>query len=114
MRAELLHRAFENVIRNAVKYTAPGSTVEVRVRQEAAGRRFVVDVADRGPGVADADLQQIFEPFYRAEQDGSAVGFGLGLAIARRAVEAHGGTMQARNREGGGLAVSMSVPLPSA
>lgn len=110
--AESLHRAFENIIRNAVKHTAEGSTVEVVARVEAGV--LLVTVADRGPGVPAADLAKIFEPFYRAESAtaGSAPdGFGLGLAIARRATEVHGGSIRARNRDGGGLVVEMRLPL---
>ena len=66
---------------------------------------------DRGPGVDAAELEQIFEPFYRGAQAQSGRGFGLGLAIARRAVEVHGGRVRAANRPGGGLLVEMSVPL---
>lgn len=110
VRAELLHRAFENVIRNGVKFTAQGSAVEVRVARRPDA--FVVTVADRGPGVPEADLPAIFEPFYRGENGQGAAGFGLGLAIAKRALEAHGGHISARNRPGGGLEVSLDLPLP--
>jgi two-component system, OmpR family, sensor kinase len=112
VRAELLHRAVENIVRNAVKYTAPGSTVEVSAGR--AGNHFRVTVADRGPGVAESDLAAIFEPFYRGKtSDGGqgSPGFGLGLAIARRAVEAHGGSLTARNREGGGLVMELDLPV---
>lgn len=110
--AEALHRAFENMIRNAVKHTAEGSTVEVEARLQAGTLR--VSVADRGPGVPEADLERIFEPFYRGEPPpgGPAPdGFGLGLAITRRAAEVHGGTLRARNRDGGGLVVEMCLPI---
>lgn len=106
---ELIQRAFENVIRNAVKYTGEGTEVDV----EAWGEQglFVLQVADRGPGVPEEDLEAIFEPFYRAVNGSSAGGFGLGLAIARRAVTAHGGDIRARNRDGGGLVVEIRLPL---
>lgn len=109
VRAELLHRAVENVVRNAVKYTAPGTTVEVAAGR--SGQAFRVTVADRGPGVPEADLAAIFEPFYRGQAGEGQAGFGLGLAIARRAVEAHGGSLVARNREGGGLVMELELPL---
>jgi two-component system, OmpR family, sensor kinase len=109
VRAELLHRAVENIVRNAVKYTAPGTTVEVSA--ERSGDSFRVTVADRGPGVREADLAAIFDPFYRGQAGEGQAGFGLGLAIARRAVEAHGGHLTARNREGGGLVMELELPL---
>jgi two-component system, OmpR family, sensor kinase len=110
VRAELVHRAVENIIRNAVKFTHPGSTVEVSAGR--AGEGFRVTVADRGPGVPEADLQAIFEPFHRGGNGQATPGFGLGLAIARRAMEAHGGTLTARNRDGGGLVMELELPLP--
>lgn len=106
---ELIQRAFENVIRNAVKYTGEGTEVDVEARAEQG--QFVLRVGDRGPGVPEGDLKAIFEPFYRASNGSSAGGFGLGLAIARRAVTAHGGDIRARNRDGGGLVVEIRLPL---
>jgi two-component system, OmpR family, sensor kinase len=108
-RGELLQRAFENVIRNGVKYTGEGTTVEVRASVE--GGNFVLRVADRGPGVPEADHEAIFEPFYRGLNGRAASGFGLGLAIAKRAVVAHGGRIVASGRVGGGLVVEISLPL---
>lgn len=110
VRAELVGRAVENVIRNAVKFTAPGTAVEVTAGPDAADAAFLVRVADRGPGVAEADLDAIFEPFYRGAAGSSGPGFGLGLAIARRAIAAHGGRVDARNRPGGGLEVEIRLP----
>ncbi len=106
---ELVQRAFENVIRNAVKYTVDGSCVEVRAVRE--GESFVLCVEDRGPGVPVADLEAMFDPFYRGGNARGAGGFGLGLAIARRAVIAHGGTIGAPNRDGGGLLMEIRLPI---
>lgn len=105
--AELLYRAFENVIRNAVKYTAPGSCVEIQARSHAGG--LDICVADRGPGVPEHALQDMFEPFQRIGDSGHS-GFGLGLAIARRAIESHGGSISAHARDGGGLEVRIHLP----
>ncbi|MEW6367124.1 MAG: ATP-binding protein [Acidobacteriota bacterium] len=109
--AGLLHRAVENVVRNAVKYTRPGTTVEVNATRSASSEVFTVSVADRGPGVEEGELRAIFEPFYRGATGQPGPGFGLGLAIARRAVEVHGGRVHARNRDGGGLVIEMCLPL---
>jgi two-component system OmpR family sensor kinase len=106
--AELLHRAVENVVRNAVKYTAEGSSVEIELSAHAG--KAVLVVADRGPGIPPEELERVFEPFYRAASD-TAKGFGLGLAIAQRAIASHGGAIRARNRADGGLRVEIELPL---
>ena len=111
VRGELLHRAIENVVRNAIKYTLPGTTIEVSARTSLSGDTFLVSVADRGSGVAENELEAIFEPFYRSAIGQPGPGFGLGLAIARRAVEAHSGRVRASNREGGGLRIEIELPL---
>ncbi|WP_342593181.1 HAMP domain-containing sensor histidine kinase [Ramlibacter agri] len=108
VRGELLYRAFENVIRNAVRYTAPGTAVEVSARADDGA--LVVTVADRGPGVPEASRSVMFEPFTRLEGSSSVRGVGLGLAIARRALDVHGGSIEASAREGGGLVMSMRLP----
>ena len=94
---ELLRRAVENVIRNAIRHAPSGTTVEVTVK----GRTILV--RDYGPGVPEPDLPRIFDPFYRVENDRNRLsgGVGLGLAIARRAVELHKGSIQARNADPG-------------
>lgn len=111
---ELIYRAFENVIRNAVKYTAPGTTVEVN-----AGIRegvLEVSVQDRGPGVPAELCEEIFLPFRRLENGRTDApgqnipGTGLGLAIARRALILHGGSIRAEPRGGGGLCVVSTLP----
>ena len=116
---ELLRSAFENVIRNAVRYGAAGSEVSVEARRETAqsGEAAIeVTVRDHGPGVSGKDLEAIFEPFYRvdAARHRAVGGDGLGLAIAARSVAAHGGIISARNAEGGGLIVSMRLPVRAA
>lgn len=110
VRGELLYRAFENVIRNAVKYTAAGTAVEVRAHTDAAGEQLVVTVADRGPGVPEEFRGLMFEPFTRLEGSAPVRGVGLGLAIARRALDVHGGTIEAGARDGGGLRMTLRVP----
>lgn len=109
-RAELLYRAFENVIRNGLKYTAAGTAVEVQAERRAAPNRLRVTILDRGPGIPESDLQAVFKPFFRSETGAATAGFGLGLAIARRAIEAHGGNIRALNREGGGLCIEIALP----
>jgi two-component system, OmpR family, sensor kinase len=108
---ELLHRAIENVVRNAVRFTPVGTAVEISVIESPQANECHVTVADRGPGVAVAELEAIFEPFYRSAERQAGGGSGLGLAIARRAVEAHGGRVRARNRLEGGLEIDIQVPL---
>ena len=109
---ELLYRAFENVIRNAIKFTGPDTAVEVSasVFTDEAGRRLKVSVSDRGPGASDALLKAMFDPFVRGDNGTQGVGHGLGLAIARRAVRAHGGDIAAHRREGGGLVIDIELP----
>ncbi|HEY0232023.1 MAG TPA: ATP-binding protein [Dokdonella sp.] len=109
-----LYSAFENVIRNALAYTADGSAVSVRLNRAADNLNFAqVSVRDHGPGVPAADLARIFEPFYRVDnaRTRASGGTGLGLAIARRAIERHRGSIVARNAEQDGLEVIIRVPL---
>jgi two-component system OmpR family sensor kinase len=108
-RAELLQRAVENVVRNAVKYTSEGSSVEVKL--SAAGERARLVVRDYGPGVAPGEAGRIFEPFYRSRSDASIDGFGLGLAIAHAAIATHNGSIRAQNADGSGLSVEIELPL---
>jgi len=108
---ELLQRAIENVIRNAVRFTADGTEVEVTLAPQA--RRAVLTVRDQGPGVPDDALQHIFKPFYRVDGDRarSTGGTGLGLAITERAVNLHGGSVRAQNHPDQGLLVTIELPL---
>ena len=115
---ELLRSAVENVVRNAVRYTAEGTAVEVALRkQNGSSDHFaVISVRDRGNGVPEEALEKIFRPFYRTEDARdrqSGGGTGLGLAITERAVRMHGGTVAATNAPGGGLSVEMKLLLPA-
>lgn len=106
---ELIYRAFENVIRNAVKFTAPGTAVEIRARVSGDSSMLETSVQDRGPGVPSDMLEAIFEPFTRVEGSESVRGTGLGLAIARRTMAMHGGSITAALREGGGLTIILKL-----
>jgi len=112
---DLLRSAVENVVRNATRYTAEGTTVEVRLeRQQSANgeEEIIVRVLDSGPGVPDEALQKIFEPFYRLDdaRNRQTGGAGLGLSIADRAIRLHGGQLRASNRKEGGLQVEIRIP----
>jgi two-component system, OmpR family, sensor kinase len=112
--ADGLKSAIENVVRNALVYGDPAQPVEVEVTVMADEAR--VRVLDRGPGVPDAELSRIFEPFYRTDKsrDHQRAGQGIGLAITARVTELHGGSVSARNRVGGGLEMLLTLPLGSA
>jgi len=107
--AELLRRAIENVMRNAVRHTPDNTVVEAKL--EAAKGKAVVSIRDHGPGVPEEALGRIFDAFYRVEtdRDRASGGAGLGLSIARRAVELHQGTIRARNAAPG-LLVEIELP----
>jgi two-component system sensor histidine kinase CpxA len=110
--AELLHSAIENVIRNAIRYTGPGNSVEVQLASSADLASARILVHDHGQGVPESELVNIFEPFYRVADDRNrqAGGTGLGLAIANRVVRIHGGTIKARNMLPHGLEVEILLP----
>ncbi len=110
---ELLQRAIENVVRNALRHTAENTEVRVELRLDEAGRCLSLTILDRGPGVPEAELAAIFEPFRRGSEARQGDGHGLGLAIARRVIQSHGGSITAANRPDGGLAVHMLLPMPS-
>ncbi|HEY0720861.1 MAG TPA: ATP-binding protein [Gammaproteobacteria bacterium] len=107
----LLRSAVENVMRNAVRYTAPQGAVSVALRSEQG--EAVIVVRDHGTGVPEEELGKLFHPFSRVGEarDRASGGYGLGLAISRQAVESHGGTITAANAEGGGLVVTIRLPL---
>jgi two-component system sensor histidine kinase CpxA len=114
----LLHSAIENVVRNAVRYTAAGTTVEIHLERRIGdeGEEVAVRVLDSGPGVPDVDLERIFQPFYRIDdaRNRQTGGAGLGLSIADRAIRLHGGRVRASNRPEGGLEVEIRIPAAPA
>jgi len=111
----LLHSAVENVVRNAIRYTAEGSSVEIGLtcEERSGGAEAVLRVTDSGPGVPEDSLAKLFEPFYRLDDARGRLtgGVGLGLAITERAVRFHGGKVSAFNRAEGGLMVEIRLPL---
>ena len=111
----LLHSAVENVVRNAIRYTQEGTSVEIELSSEKrnSGAEAVLRVSDSGPGVPEDALGKLFEPFYRLDDARGRLtgGVGLGLAITERAVRFHGGKVSASNRAGGGLVVEIRLPL---
>jgi len=111
---ELLNSAIENVVRNALRHTKPETEVEVNLKCVANNgtSESIITVRDHGAGVPEKSLKEIFRPFYRVEdaRDRKSGGTGLGLAIATRAVALHSGTINARNREDGGLEVEICIP----
>jgi signal transduction histidine kinase len=110
--ADLLARAIENIVRNAIKHSPAGGLVRVELLADEAAEHLRIRVLDRGPGVATADLQAIFEPFFRSSGAPKDVeGHGLGLAIAQQVVQAHGGAIAACNRVDGGLCVEVTLPI---
>jgi two-component system sensor histidine kinase CpxA len=109
--ADGLKSAIENVVRNALIYGDRAKPIEVQLDSDGAVAR--VRVLDRGPGVPDAELERIFEPFYRTDKsrDHRQDGQGIGLAITARVTELHGGKVRARNRAEGGLEIAIELPL---
>lgn len=110
----LLRRICDNLIKNALYYTAAGTEVTVRLKH--GFQSIVLTVEDHGPGVDEEHLQKIFRPFYRAEsaRDRASGGFGLGLAIVRQGVDLHGGKIEARNKPAPDRGLIISAVLPAA
>jgi two-component system sensor histidine kinase CpxA len=109
---ELLRRAVENLVRNAIRYSPENTNVDISLSK--VGSVYRVSVRDYGSGVPEDALPSIFDPFYRVEKDRGRTsgGVGLGLAIAKRAVELHQGTMRAHNVKPG-LRVEIDLPAPA-
>jgi two-component system sensor histidine kinase CpxA len=108
---EMLGRALENVIRNGLRYTVAGSSVELSVTKDR--NQVAIIVRDHGTGVPEEYLEQIFKPFFRVAEsrDRDSGGTGIGLAITKQAVLMHGGSIEARNAKKGGLVIEIHLPL---
>jgi two-component system sensor histidine kinase CpxA len=111
---ELLYRAIENLVRNAIRYTENGTEVEIRLHKKMKNgdRQAEIEVNDRGPGIPENQREAILRPFYRVDYARSQAtgGFGVGLAIADRVVRLHHGILSASNREGGGATFRITLP----
>ena len=105
-----LGEALANLVDNAAKYAGAGGPIEIRLARPAGGRTLRLEVADRGPGIPDADKARALERFGRGSTAGQVVGSGLGLAIARDVSEAHGAALSLHDRPGGGLVVRLDLP----
>jgi two-component system sensor histidine kinase KdpD len=105
----LLEQVFINLLENAVKYSPPGTPVDVSA---AAGKEeIVVEIADRGPGLPQGEEERVFERFYRVADGRRAEGAGLGLAVCQAILKVHGGRIQASNRAGGGAVFRFALPM---
>jgi signal transduction histidine kinase len=107
----LLRELLGNLIENALKYSPPGTPIDVRV--EGEGTVVTMTVEDRGPGIMPADLPHLFEPFFRSSAVTGSPGSGLGLAVAARIASAFGGCIRAENRPGGGARFTVTLPARS-
>jgi len=113
----LLRSCFENVVRNALRYTRSGSGVVIHVAVEDGNpSKAEISILDSGPGVPPEVLHRLFEPFFRVSEarDRETGGSGLGLAISQKVVKSYGGSIGARNRRGGGLEVTIVMPVQKA
>lgn len=106
--AELMRRAIDNIVRNALRFSAQGQ--QVKVTLSPVDKSYQIQVADQGPGVEESKLSCIFDPFVRVKSAMSGKGYGLGLAITRKVILALGGQVEARNGEQGGLVITLRVP----
>ncbi|WP_213989882.1 ATP-binding protein [Sodalis sp. dw_96] len=106
--AEMMRRGVENIVRNALRFSTQGQQVTVDLNREDSW--LVVTVSDQGPGVEENKLSSIFDPFVRVNSPLAGKGYGLGLAITRKVVLAHGGQVEAHNGPGGGLVIRIYIP----
>jgi signal transduction histidine kinase len=106
----MLRQALINLVDNAIKYSPAGTDILVRAVDEAAREHVMLEVCDRGPGIAPERSARIFERCYRISAGGDSRGAGLGLSISKWAVEAHHGRLTCERREGGGSVFRIALP----
>ncbi len=108
-----MDQVFTNLIENAVRYTPQDTPIDIGLERKDG--EILITIADRGPGIPQPDLERVFDKFYRVQRDRRKshypTGSGLGLAVSKGIVEAHGGHIQAQTREGGGVIFSVTLPL---
>jgi two-component system, OmpR family, sensor histidine kinase KdpD len=105
----LMNQVLINLLDNTLKYTPPGSSIEISAHVHAG--HLLIKVLDHGPGIPERDLGRIFDKFYRLPVPEGVRGTGLGLSICKGIVEAHGGSIWAENRSGGGLRIVIQLPV---
>jgi two-component system sensor histidine kinase KdpD len=110
--AVLIEQVLVNLLENACKYTPKGSPIDISA--ECSGHMLKVTVADRGPGIPPGEEEQLFDKFYRVHREGTQSGVGLGLAICKAIIIAHGGVIEAGNRPGGGAQFYFLLPIDEA
>lgn len=110
--AVMIEQVLVNLLENVVRYTPERSPVEIIV--EASSGAVEISVADQGPGIPNGSENKLFEKFYRVHHEATQSGVGLGLAICKAIIEAHGGSIQAHNRQTGGAVFSFMIPLDQA
>lgn len=108
---ETLYRAIENVVRNAVLHSPESSRVSIVVKQDTSSKQTSITITDQGSGVPSSQLESIFQPFFRSTTNSKKLGYGLGLAITQRVVQAHGGCILAKNLPSAGFEISITLPV---
>ncbi|EUJ10758.1 signal transduction histidine kinase [Methylophilaceae bacterium 11] len=108
---DLMHRAIENVVRNAIKYAPNDSIVNIDCKSHSTSKPIEITITDQGSGVLETELEDIFKPFVRGHSGSQVVGHGVGLAITKQVIEAHGGKVWAANLKPHGFSVTMILPV---
>jgi two-component system OmpR family sensor kinase len=108
---DLIYRAIENVVRNAIKYAPNDSIITIDCQLQPDENYIDIVITDQGAGVLETELEDIFKPFVRGHSGSQVIGHGVGLAITKQVMEVHGGSVMARNLKPFGFSVSMTLPV---